>query len=328
MIWRADDCRGAPGANLKASDDHVCWQLFLGFVHDFTTKATKLSYEDPVDGRDRQEIGWSDDFKELDDPKKGLRVWVYGFACARGQKDPIVERIAERVTNLNDFNKALEQARDIIPDGGTCPSAAIQRSLGMMMANDLLLRPYKAALLFTDGRFYDMPYPEIAAKGLHFFGVLTYAFAIAIPREGKNFGLRPYEMEIQREQLLKFVNYDESKLKNFGKRGYQILDDIASDIVNQLPRDVQNIVPRIAAEPYYCGGFTNVFRCLNENPETFASAEVCKWIPNNPSRPQGKGICLGKFWCNWRTKALCKRDSFCTWRGKKFGCFLKDDVSV
>lgn len=84
------------------------------------------------------------------------------------QSVPIVEKIGEKINNAADFAAALERARQLTPDGGTCPSATLERSLGQMMANDLPLRPYKVGVLITDGVFYDMPKPEIAFKGLHY----------------------------------------------------------------------------------------------------------------------------------------------------------------
>jgi hypothetical protein len=40
-----------------------------------------------------------------------------------------------------------------------------ERSLGMIMANELLERPFKAAVLASDGVWYDSPRPETASKG-------------------------------------------------------------------------------------------------------------------------------------------------------------------
>lgn len=41
----------------------------------------------------------------------------------------------------------------------------------LIQSNDLLARPYKAALLFTDGVFFDGELPAKAARGLQYFGV-------------------------------------------------------------------------------------------------------------------------------------------------------------
>ena len=111
------------------------------------------------------EIGWQNDHSNI---TKGLRVWVYGFACANGQSKPLVFNIGERINTQQGFDSAIGMAKTMLPDGGTCPGAALERSIGQIMANDLMTRPYKAALMLTDGVFYDQPKPEKASKGLHY----------------------------------------------------------------------------------------------------------------------------------------------------------------
>ena len=81
------------------------------------------------------------------------------------QSRPIVEIIGERITNFNDFEAAIDRARNIVPIGGTCPGAMMERALGMIMANELLERPFKAAVLASDGVWNDSPPPETASKG-------------------------------------------------------------------------------------------------------------------------------------------------------------------
>jgi len=80
----------------------------------------------------------------------------------------VVYRLAELVNNEADFVAAMKNASALIPDGGTCPSAAMERALGVMMANGLRTRPYKAAVLITDGVFYDNPKPKVAEKGFEY----------------------------------------------------------------------------------------------------------------------------------------------------------------
>ena len=81
------------------------------------------------------------------------------------QTTPVVFQIGEKLTNYTAFETALQGAQSLIPDGGTCPGAAFERALGQVMANDLITRPFKAALVYTDGVFFDQPAPQIAAKG-------------------------------------------------------------------------------------------------------------------------------------------------------------------
>jgi len=73
MIWRADTCRRAPGGNLAADDEHVCWELFLRFTKSLVTESRDLSYIG------HSQFGWYDDWNNS---TRGIRVWIYGFACA------------------------------------------------------------------------------------------------------------------------------------------------------------------------------------------------------------------------------------------------------
>jgi len=84
------------------------------------------------------------------------------------QSTPVVFRIGEAINNQAAFEAAIEAASSNIPFGGTCPSAAMERALGMIMATDLLARPFKAAVLLTDGVFYDDPKPKIVEKGFKY----------------------------------------------------------------------------------------------------------------------------------------------------------------
>lgn len=70
------------------------------------------------------------------------------------------------MADAQSFEDAMTRARALHVDGGTCPGAALERSLGMMLANDLIERPYKVAVLITDGVFYDHKRPSQASKGL------------------------------------------------------------------------------------------------------------------------------------------------------------------
>lgn len=79
-----------------------------------------------------------------------------------------MDRIGEKISDAASFAQAMEAAKSIQVGGGTCPGAALERSLGMMLANDLIERPYKVAVMFTDGVFYDDGRPAQAAKGLEY----------------------------------------------------------------------------------------------------------------------------------------------------------------
>ena len=63
------------------------------------------------------------------------------------QSTPIVEIIGERINTQEAFDAAIARAMALTPDGGTCPTAAVERALGQIMQYDYRERPYKAAIL-------------------------------------------------------------------------------------------------------------------------------------------------------------------------------------
>jgi len=58
------------------------------------------------------------------------------------QSVPVVDIIGEKIDSQAAFDEAMTRALQITPTGGTCPSAAFERSMGMIMGNDLTQRPY------------------------------------------------------------------------------------------------------------------------------------------------------------------------------------------
>lgn len=178
-----------------------------------------------------------------------------------------------------------------------------------MLANDDL---HKVALMLTDSVFYDGDRPKIAAQGLSSLGVLTYALGISIAENGINMGMTKADIETQYKQLMAFVHNHADRFLNFGEEGYHLLTEIAQSIIDRLLDDVEKTLPRIIQQPYWCCWWSPT-RCLNTDPETFNSAAYCKWIPANPAKPTGQVQCLDKNWCNWKTKAICLSDSYCTY---------------
>jgi len=73
--WDAPSCRKAPGANPSLPDALVCWDLFMKFTTALVKNASEIhapTARDPA-------FGWQGDRPALDE---GVRVWIYGFACA------------------------------------------------------------------------------------------------------------------------------------------------------------------------------------------------------------------------------------------------------
>ena len=284
----------------------ACWHLFLNFVQNLINNVVNL----PLGS---ETIGWKDQYPG--DIQRGVRVWLYGFACTGGQSVPLIFSYGEKLGNASAFANAFANADATIPDGGTCPGAVINKVVADVQGNDLLTRPYKAAFLFTDGVFYDMPVPKEAEQGLFYFGVMTYALGISIPYQGVDFGLTPQEIKTQHNQLLDFVDNQPSRLFNFGTEGLMILNQIAQELANQLPHDVVSNKNKII-EPYWCG-YTNEIRCTEMNPVFTATGIYCKW--NNFQRK-----CFPKDYCKF-TKKQCLPDPYCNWAGKK--CFARGTPS-
>jgi hypothetical protein len=298
MRWVPDLCRSAPGGNPNDNDSVACWRLFLDFISNIVEQTAAIPYRD-------SRLGWKDFFPN--DIKRGIRVWLYAFACTGRQSEPVVITIGEALTSREAFQNALAIADKMIPDGGTCPGAAIEKAAAKVQGSDLLTRIFKTAILLTDGVFYDMPRPKNAAKGLFHFGVLTYSLGISIPGDGETFGLTPDEIKIQRNQLLYFVQNQEARLYNFGVNGLNLLDEIAQEFVDQLPYDAVANLPDVAAVPYFCG-WTSKARCTEMNESQTATGVYCKWDSN-------KRVCLSKDSCKFPRKQCV--GPYCKWSSNK-----------
>jgi hypothetical protein len=135
-------CKPSLG-NLPIANSQACWELLLRFAERIVAKA--LAIHAPLPSSPA--FGWNGDRTKV---RQGVRVWVYGFGCQDGV--PVMNPIAEKVRFLSDFQTAMTAARDIVPAGNACPTSALDRSLGMMMANELEWR-YKAGIMLTDSKF-------------------------------------------------------------------------------------------------------------------------------------------------------------------------------
>lgn len=62
------------------------------------------------------------------------------------QKVPVVDIIGEGISDPMTFERIMEEAKNLTPQGGTCPGAALERSVAMI-AKDFLHRPHKVGLL-------------------------------------------------------------------------------------------------------------------------------------------------------------------------------------
>jgi hypothetical protein len=307
MRWVPDLCRAAPGGNPEDGDAVACWRLFLKFVEQIVARTVQIPYRNTI-------LGWKGSYPEL---KRGLRLWIYAFACSDGQSNPIVIHLGEKIDTLAAFQEVMAKAGEAIPNGGTCPGAAIERAVAMVQGNDLLTRIYKTAILISDGVFYDGMRPIEAAQGLFHLNVLTYAMGIAIPSEDNNWGLTPEEIARQRKQLRGFVKGDDSRLFNFGVEGLNLLPAIAQELADQLPYDAINNLPSVTKEPYWCG-WTSIARCTETNGnDNVNTGQFCYWNYD-------KNRCLSKSWCKYTKKVDCQKDKYCVFTNGK--CTAKPGV--
>ena len=302
MRWVPELCRKAPGGIPSAGDEVACWKLFLAFVNNIVRKVSALQF------RGSETLGWQNDFA---DKQRGLRVSMYAFACKENQRVPVTFVLGEKMTSLGMFESALANASDLVPMGGTCPGGAIERAAAQaqgvhgIVGDQLTDRYMKAAILLTDGLFYDGDRPAKAAQGLFHFNVMTYAMAIAVPYNGVNYGLKPGEILKQRAQLMKFVQNDASRLVNFGLEGIQTLDAVAESFVKRLPFEVVKNIDKVVKQPFWCG-WTSPERCTTQKVQDVPTGLYCKWdLPRK--------TCLVKTWCNHRNKTECNKDLYCNW---------------
>jgi len=315
MTWDHEDCRAAPGADASASDDEVCWFLFLGFAQKLVDEVLKF-------GPDGRSMGWSG----LNaDKSLGLRVNILGFACKNDQQDPLVYTLGHNLDTPTKFNEAITKAKNSIPHGGTCPSEAIDRTVAEIQFT--LDRPFDVVVLTTDGVFYDMPGPARAARGLQYFGVPLYALGIAIPKNGANpGGLTREEMITQREQLSALAG-DTGKLFDLGSSGYNLLSSITKDLAARLPLAYTNFLQNfVLKNPYWCG-YTTGPRCESMDKE-IPTGKICKWDWKSKT-------CYAKPRCA-RPQSMCGTtflgitDTCCEWDSQggkkgKGGCVSVDN---
>ena len=117
----------------------------MNFVSQLATAVSQLS----ASSSGGTAIGWAGDSSDV---TKGLRVTILGFNCANQQTHPITQLIGANLDTAAKLASSLAWALDnIVPDGGTCPHQAIDDAVFEVQGNDLLTRPYKSAIIITDG---------------------------------------------------------------------------------------------------------------------------------------------------------------------------------
>jgi hypothetical protein len=229
MNWRQEPCLEVLAGHQFAGtpSPSACWQLFTEFATDLSKTVAALTVSTG------KALGWAGK------TNKGLRVNVWGFACANHQKKALTFKYATDIQNETALISEMERTRlEVTPDGGTCPGQVIE-SVVRHVEDNLGKFPYQVAVLITDGVFYDQPFPARATKGLEAYGVRRYAVGIAVPSSEGNYGLTPMEVKQQASQLTSFVG-GKDHIGNFfslNKDGYGLLKTIVTDIASALQKD-------------------------------------------------------------------------------------------
>lgn len=298
---QADLCRDALDQTVVLKDAQACWSLFLQFVSRLAQRLALIP-----------NLGWKEN--EFDSAA-GLRLYVYGFTCRNNQQEPKYIVFGEGIQSQDGLDKAIRKAKDNIPSGGSCPGLAIEQAAFSMQANDLTTRP-KAAVLITDGIFYDIPWPKYASSILQNYQTLTFATGIALQatNPGSDFGLTPDEVRKQRTQLMNFVQEDESRLFDLGNEGFKLLPVFEQTIVSRLIQDYfsrgrEAFFNRTQNGPS-CS-WTNQQRCLQ------AEGDHCKWYLDSTLGDMAKfTACNFKQDCGQLKWYPCQYlDPVCTWNG-------------
>jgi len=131
----------------------------------------------------------------------------------------------------------------LTPDGGTCPSEAIQQGVNIIAnnLNDNPSRDFQAALIFTDGVFYDMPKPVLAEQGLSHYLVHRYALGVALPEAySQSQGQLQQERKTQRQQLMAFVDNIKANKFDLGDKGFSILPQVTDNIAQKIFDDASS----------------------------------------------------------------------------------------
>ena len=265
----------------------ACWELFIGFVKNLVQNIANI----PVPTNQRT-VGWYRSYGG-GIHNKGLRVSVFEFWCENSQTQPQMKRLIDYATSYEQLLPVLEDARiNDIPDGGTCPHQVIEAVVrSIMRDSNREVRPFKTAIMISDGITYDGNLLAKAAKGLHHYNVATFAIGIAIPTRFDKHGLSDGERKKQKKQLRSFAG-TRRRVFSLNQKGFELLPTIAQQLADDMPSEV---VQSPQTEPF-CGWIWES-TCKNFD-------DVCKLQ---------FGKCRPINWCNYRRAMPCRKDKNCAW---------------
>ena len=267
MNWHQDACKAVvdtlPPLSGPASPS-ACWELFTRFAALQARTLAALPTQGLPNGG---AIGWAGDFPNGgtgSNPARGIRVSVWGFACRGNQRIPVTKQYASLVTTQKEFEDAMNKARqDTEPDGGTCPGMAIEAAVRQIESTPEDKYPAQAAVLISDGVWYDVPFPQKAISGLRAYSTATFAVGVAVPQGDEKFGLTPAEIKLQRKQLMSFAGNNPANFFSIGK------DDLVK-LTGKIATDIgQNMLTTLFKNPpkprYSWCGWRRPQACAEDN---------------------------------------------------------------
>jgi hypothetical protein len=164
----------------------------------------------------------------------------------------------------------IKLATDVYPEGGSCPSLAIEDDIVQLESTNPEEYPLQTSILITDAVFDDIPQPVKAVAGLEAYKALRFAIGTALSNAQFPYGLTPEQAASQQHQLLDFVGGNSELSFNLDTQGWELLAQVAQDIAEFLPKYyyLGKPIPR-----YTWCGFRSLFMCSLD----YFRHEHCEW---------------------------------------------------
>jgi len=252
---------------------------------------------------------------------EGLRVFISGFSCKSGQRNPIAYDIVKELSgSKNIIMNAIDEAQnELKPDGGSCPQLSLSQMIREIENkwSDSDKRPFKILISMTDAIIYDASGNGGLSTSNAINGMRDRCVkGITVTPGGigtKN--LNAKEKEVQRRYLDLFTSNDRTRQfelsndnnNNNNNDQQSVIDNIGisiGDILlemnsNSLCKNKQSFN---TPDKYWCG---------YSEPTPCKTRESCEWIDGNGIGCRKISSFVG---CDYNKKKDCKNDSQCKWK--------------
>jgi hypothetical protein len=114
-----------------------------------------------------------------------------------GPVDLLVKVSCERLGHCPAVGSLTDQILTFY-NKGTCPGLSIEQAVKYVERSPVELYPYQAAILITDGVFFDSPAPQKATQGLEAYKAVRFSVGIAVAKNGERLGLNKEEIEVRK----------------------------------------------------------------------------------------------------------------------------------